>query len=171
MSKTLKLVLVAIVVIAIAGAYVFPQVQSQLGANPGPEFLNHLEFKQGYTKGGNLVATTSAVAAYTLAANEWRKETSYVSWTPNVNLTLTTMASTSAPLVGLRRGESFEILLYNASTTAASTITIAAGAGVDLQESEGGTVILNGLEFAKLTFTKKNDHDVALIFEGMQLGD
>ena len=165
--------LVALIVIAIIaiGGYKYPDVVPSFGAAPGPEFLEHLEFKQGFTKGGTAVATSSTAATYTLTAAELRKNVSYLSWTVNVNTTLTTMASTSAPFSGLRTGESFSVWFYNASSTAAATATFAAGTGVDLQESEGGTVILNGLEFAKITFIKKANSDIGMIFEGMQVGD
>jgi len=174
MNKTLGIVLVVIAIIATAGLF-SPRVQTEVkevfGANPAPTFLNHLEFKQNFTLGGNVVATTSDIATYSLAANEWRPEVSYVSWTPDLNLTLTTMASTSAPLSDLRAGESRQIYFYNASTTAAATVTFAAGTGVDLQEDEGGTVIVNGLEIARLTFLKKSDTDVILWVEVSQIGD
>lgn len=163
--------LVVILVIATAGAYVFPKVSQPLGANPGPDFFNHLVFKQNFTKGGTAFATSSTAATYTLTTTELRKEVSYLSWTVNVNTTLTTMASTSAPFNGMSTGDSFSVLFHNASTTASATATFAAGTGVDLQESEGGTVIINGLEFGRLTFIKKADTDIAMVVEGFQVGD
>lgn len=162
-----------LVIIAIGGGYMFPKVVQlpPLGASVGPDFYDNVTFHQGSTNGGTQVATSSTAASYTLTTNELRKEVSYISWTVNVNTTLTTMASTSAPLSLLRTGESFEVYFYNASTTAGATATFAAGTGVDLQESEGGTVIVNGLETARLTFFKKDNTDVVLVVEGFQVGD
>lgn len=142
-----------------------------VGGSAGPEHLVHQVFRAGYTKGGTLVATTSTAAAYTLAANEWTNETGYVSWLNNVNavdIAITTMASTSAPLVGLLAGQSIEILFYNASTT--GTITFVEGTGIDLQEDEGETVIVDGLEVARITFLKKVDLDVIMWVEVGQEG-
>ena|SRR3990167_1974798 len=171
MNKTLGIALVVIFVIATAGAYLYPKVTQPFGSNPSPEFFNHLEFRQGYTKGGTAIATSSTAATYTLTTKELRREVSYLSWTVNVNTTLTTMASTSAPFAGMQTGDSFSVYFYNASTTAGATATFAAGTGVDLQESEGGTVIINGLEMSRLTFVKKADTDIAAVVEGFQVGD
>ncbi len=88
-----------------------------------------------------------------------------------IDATITTMASTSAPLSDLKVGESLEMYFYNASTTAASTATFAAGTGVDLQEDEGETVTVNGGEVARMTFLKKANTDVIFWLEVAQLGD
>lgn len=146
-------------------------IERVAGSVVGPDVYDHTTLHQNFTTGGTQMATSSTAATYTLTTKELRKEVSYLSWTVNVNTTLTTMASTSAPLSNLKTGESFSVWFHNASSTAGATATFAAGTGVDLQESEGGTVIVNGLEFAKLTFIKKANTDVALIFEGMQVGD
>lgn len=145
-----------------------------LGAFPGPEVLEFVQFRSNFSVGGdanNRYATTSTAATYTLTTTEIQKENTLVTWTPNVNTTLTTMASSSAPLSTLKVGETFEQTWYNASTTAAATITFAAGTGVDLQELEGGTVIVNGLEGATLKFIKKADTDVMLLVAPWQVGD
>lgn len=176
--KKLTIGIALVAMIIAIGGYLYPKIervetpQAPTGAIPGPDVFNHMTFNQGFTKGGNVVATTSAVTAYTLAPNEWNERTSYVSWTSDrPALTLTTMASSSAPFVNLGVGESFSTYFYSATTTAAATITFAAGTGVDLQEDEGETVIINGLEVARLTFLKKDNSDVILWVEMGQVGD
>lgn len=165
--------LVVVAIIAITGAYQFPVVKQavNLGANPGPDFFEHLVFKRGFTTGGTVVATTTAEAAVTMTSATLRPDVTYISWLANVNATVTSMASTSAPFVNLAVGEKLEVIVYAASTTAASTITWAAGTGVDLQEDEGETVIQNGLEAARLTFVKKADTDILMWVEVGQVGD
>lgn len=171
MNKIIGVALVAIVVIAIGG-YMFPNVPAKvLGSVVGPDIFDHVTFHQNVTMGGTQVATSSTAATYTLTTNELRKEVSYISWTVNVDTTLTTMASTSAPLSNLRTGESFSVYFFNASTTDAATATFAAGTGVDLQEDEGETVIVNGNEIARLTFVKKANTDVVFWVEVGQEGD
>ena len=169
-------VLVALVVIGlIATVGLFsPKVQTvvkNLGALPGPEIYDHLNFNQSFTKGGTVVATTTDTSTITLTAATLRKEVSYISWLANLDVTATSMASTSAPFRELAVGEQLEVIVYAASTTAASTITWAAGTGVDLQEDEGETVIQNGLEVARLTFVKKADTDILMWVEVGQVGD
>lgn len=178
-NKVLVVALIVVVAIAIGG-YSFPNVTervtekvvTRLGANAGPDFFDHLRFKQGFTKGGDSTATTTVDTTIVLGTgHQFNERTSYVSMNIGINATVTSMASTSAPLSNLAVGESLEVLFYNASTTAAATATFAAGTGVDLQEDEGETVIVNGLEVARLTFVKKADTDVILWVEPGQVGD
>lgn len=173
-----KLALAAIAVCALlAGAASLSGLELSpsfdLGANPGPDFDQHSRHKGNLSVGGQSYATSSTAATYTLTTTELPadREGSYLSWTVNVNTTLTTMASTSAPLNELKTGESYSLYFYNASTTAAATATFAAGTGVDLQEGEGETVVVNGLELSKLTFLKKADSDVFLLVEPYQVAD
>lgn len=148
-------------------------VERVVGGVAGPEYFNTQNFRSNFTVGGanTHYATSSTATAFTLTRASVDFDTSYVSWTPNQNTTLTTMASTSFPFSNMAVGESFEQVWYNASTTAAATITFAAGTGVDLQEDEGGTVIVNGLETARVTYLKKADTDIAVIVEPYQVGD
>lgn len=148
-------------------------VERVVGAAVGPEFFGTQNFRANFTVGGGNThyATSSTAATFTLTRASVDFDVPFVSWTPNVNTTLTTMASTSHPFSGMKAGESFEQLWYNASTTAAATITFAAGTGVDLQEDEGGSVIVNGLETARVTYLKKADTDIAVIVEPYQVGD
>jgi hypothetical protein len=148
-------------------------VEKILGGSAGPTHTETQEFLANFLVGGgnSHYATSSTATAFTLTTRSIDTDVPFVSWTANQNTTLTTMASTSAPFVSLQAGQSFEQLWYNASTTAAATITFAAGTGVDLQEDEGGTVILNGLETARVTYLKKADTDIAVIVEPYQVGD
>lgn len=135
---------------------------------------NRQYFIAGFQSGGFAFATTSDIATYTLTFDELGRDTTYITWTPDLDLTLTTMASTSPvfdAILGFQTGDKRIYDFYNASTTAAATITFAAGTGVDMQEDEGETVILNGLEFARLTFIRKADTDIAFQVEVFQVGD
>ncbi len=141
------------------------------GAIPGPEVYETMIFRGSSLDGGITTSTTTVDATIVLDASHLRREVSYISMNIGVNATVTTMASTSAPLVDLLPGQSFQVYFYNASTTAGSTATFAGGTGVDLQEDEGATVIVNGLEVARLTFLKKLDSDVIFWVETGQVGD
>jgi hypothetical protein len=176
-NQLLTIAVAIVAVVAVVGLF-SPMGQNvvreiAVGGAAGPEVFDTQYFRSNFTVGGKgtSIATSSTAAAFTLTTRTMRVEVHYVSWTPNVNTTLTTMASTSAPFIGLLPGESFEQIWYNASTTAAATITFAAGTGVDLQEDEGGTVIVNGLESARVTYVKKADSDILMIVEPYQVGD
>lgn len=148
-------------------------VERTVGGASGPEHTETQQFKAGFSVGnpGGTYATSSTASTYTLTRTEVNVATPYVSWNAGVNTTLTTMASTSAPFSSLAVGESFTQTWYSATTTAAATITFAAGTGVDLQEDEGATVVLNGLEVARVTYLKKADTDIIAWVEVGQVGD
>lgn len=179
-NKNIWIAVVVVAIIAIFGV-VSPQsqtvvertIESNLGVASGPEKFENQQFRSGFTVGGSSThhATTTTASAYTLTTIEVDKDIPYVEWNAGLNITLTTMASTSAPFSGLAVGESFEQIWYSSTSTAATTITFAAGTGIDLQEDEGGTVIVNGLESARITYLKKTDTDIAVVVEPYQVGD
>lgn len=145
-----------------------------VGAQPGPEYGSRQFFNAGFQSGGTAYATTTTAATYTLTSTELGRDITHIEWNAGVNTTLTTMATTSNGFGFMnipKTGDKRTYDVYNASTTAAATITWAAGTGVDLQEDEGETVIQNGLEFARLTFIRKANTDVALEVEVFQVGD
>ena len=144
-----------------------------VGAQVGPEYTESQYFRANFTVGNGSVATSSTEATYTLTTKYVDVDVPYVAWNVGLNNTLTFPKATSAPFTGLRIGESFEQLWYSATTTAATTLTFAvpAGGGIDLQEDEGGTVIVNGLEFARLTYVKTGASAVSVIVEPYQIGD
>jgi len=145
-----------------------------LGAFPGPDFYDPLYFIGGFSVGGGQnYATSSTAATYTLTTTELPNDRryQYMTWLANLNTTLTTMASSSAPFSSLKVGESYSIDLYSSTTTAAATITFAAGTGIDLQKLRGGSVIVNGLEGATLKFIKKANTDVMVLVAPWQVGD
>jgi len=179
MNKKTYILTVAVLLIIAIGAYYFPTggtvveriKERTLGAAAGPEHTEHQVFKQSFTHGGTAVSTTSDVAAATMTTGELRRDVNYITWNADLNVTITSPASTSAPFADMRTGEKITVDVYSATTTAATTMTWAAGTGVDLQEDEGETVIQNGLETARLTFIKKADSDVLMWVEVAQVGD
>jgi len=152
-----------------------PIPEEILGGQPSPDHYIHNRFLGNYSVGGGgYYATSSTASAYTLTTKEIpnNRELAYIEWNAGLNLALTTMASTSAPLSSLKVGESFSFQFYSATTTAATTITWTAGTGIDLVEPEiNGTVIQNGGDHARITFTKKANTDVLCITEIFQVGD
>lgn len=149
------------------------RVVERVGAVVGPEYSDTQYFRGNLTVGNGAVSTTSDAATYTLTAREVDTDTAYVAWTADLNTTLTFPNATSAPFTKLRVGEIFEQVWYSPTTTAAATITFAApaGGGIDLQEDEGGSVILNGLETARVTYLKTGASAVSVIVEPYQVGD
>jgi hypothetical protein len=144
-----------------------------VGAAAGPEHTEYQYFKAGYQNGCQRFATTSGVATFTLTSSEIKGERCYIDWSIDLNTTLTTMATTAMPWLGRTAGDTKEFWFRNASTTVTSTITLAAGTGVDIQiaETTGGDLVLEGLNIARLTFMRKNDTDVLVIVDEFKPGD
>ena len=136
-----------------------------IGGASGPYHTEHQIFASTFTSGGIVTATTTIDTTITLDASHLRQGVSLMSMNIGVDATITTMASTSAPFVGMRAGESFTVYFFNASTTAGSVATFAAGTGVDLQKDNGGAVTVGGQDVARLTFLKKADSDVIMWIE------
>lgn len=126
------------------------------------------------TQGGGVHATTSKVAmtTYTMVESEIDVENT-VEWENNKNITLTLPATSTLTTIIPNAGDVRQYYFQNASTTAAATITFAAGTGIDLQfaEATGGDLVLNGLDWAKLTFIRQADTDVTVIFDEMTEAD
>ena len=138
--------------------------EGMLGANPGPTKTERQYFLAGYQSGGERYATTTTAATYTLVNAEFNGNKTYIDWNTGINTTLTTMASTSMDWLGYAAGDERSYWFRSATTTAATTITFAAGTGVDLQKNEDtADLAVNGLDVAKLTFIRKADTDVLLI--------
>ena len=141
-----------------------------IGGASGPYHTEHQIFANNFTRGGTVTSTTTVDTTIILDASHLRVGVSLMSMNIGVDATITTMASTSAPLVNLIPGESFVVYFFNASTTAGSLATFAAGTGVDLQEDNGGAKTVGGNDIARLTFLKKADSDVILWIESGQEG-
>lgn len=145
-----------------------------LGAQSGPDHYQKQYFHDSYQAGGERHATSSTAATYTLTASDgFDGEHYFVDWTPNVNVTLTTMASSSMPWLGKSAGSRETMLLRNASTTAAATITMAAGTGIDIQHGDatGDDLVIDGLDMAELEFIRKSNTDVIMLMRKYTEGD
>lgn len=147
--------------------------QEQSFAGSGSEFGSRVFFKEGATVGGTVMATSSTATTYTITAADLNKAPQVISWTPNVNTTLSISASSTRAYVP-NVGDTAEVYFRNASSTAAASITFAAAdAGVDMQftEATGGDLVLIGLDWAKVTLIRTSTHLVTVIFDEMTEAD
>ena len=129
----------------------------------GQDFDAHQFFRGGSTNGGYF-ATSSTATTYTLTSADLKDHT-VINWTPNVNTTISFDATSTRALVP-NVGDSMSVYFRNASSTAASSITFAAeDLGVDLQfaEATGGDLVLNGLDWEKLTFIRNSGVGVSQV--------
>lgn len=145
-----------------------------VGAITGPNVFQRMFLDVGSTNGGRSATTTGAgIVAYTTNRTDFANTPTVVSWNPNANQTVT-LTSTSTFGYVPKIGDTANVYLRNASTTAGATITFAAAnANVDLQfaEATGGDLVLNGLDWAKLTFIRTSEYVVTIIFDEMTEAD
>lgn len=146
----------------------------RVGASPGPDVYVRQIFHAGYQYGSDVFATSTTESTFTITNTEFGKDIGYLEVNVGLDTTWTTMASSSPifdAILGHTAGDTRVYVVYSATTTTATTLTWAGGTGVDLQEDEGETVIQNGLEYARITFIRKLNTDIAMIVELFQVGD
>lgn len=119
-----------------------------------------------FTESGGIRATSTTNATETLLASDFDVE-NYIDYTANINTTLTLPATTTFATGFLpNAGDTRQVTLRSATTTAATTLTLAAGTGIDLQfaEATGGDLVLNGLDVGVITFIRKANTDILALW-------
>lgn len=170
--KYLLTAVLALVIGATAGFYFKPEVPTTFGSGSGQNVSSRQFFLGGSTEGGG-AATTTTAATYTTVARDFANTPTVISWLPNVNITVS-LSSTSTLAYVPNVGDVANVYLRNASSTAASSITFAAvDAGLDLQfaEATGGDLVLNGLDWEKLTIIHTSTNLVTVIADEMTEAD
>lgn len=102
-------------------------------------------------QGGSVyAATTTPSAALVLLAADIC-DNSYIGLTPSAAIDVTLPATTTLFADCLTvNGDFVDVIIGNNSATAATTTTIVAGAGIDLQEPDGQNVVIGGLNYGIL---------------------
>lgn len=116
-----------------------------------------------FTQGGGVTSTSTAGNASTLVATDFDTE-NYIVMTPlGAAHTLTLPASSTFPGIP-NPGDMREIIIENGATAATST-TIAAGTGIDLQEPDGQNVVIGQNNYARLTCVRQSNTDIVCIVD------
>jgi len=124
-----------------------------------------------FTQGGSVLASTSMNTTVTFTQADM---TTYSYWklTPNVANTALTLPATSTLTTAIpNAGDSMVIYLSNESAVAATTTTIVAGAGMDLQEPDGQNVVIGGTSTAIITFLRDSTTDVLVFVDEFIVAD
>jgi hypothetical protein len=154
----------------VAAGFFLPhqKVEQPVAGAPGPEYFNVQMFRAGFTAGGNTCFSSSTVASVGTIPN-LAPETNCIDYTVNVaDVTLTTLASTSAWMPQLRN-ETKTLWIRNASTTATADIILAGGTGINMKSasSTSGKFTIFGDtgadNYARIDFTRQADTDVNAI--------
>lgn len=172
MKKILVLVSVAVVALVVGFLVGKGSVSTPVGVTSGTDYTERQYFKAGATEGG-VMSTTSTATTYTIAARDLNGAPSVILWNPSQNTTLS-LGATSTRAYVPNVGDVANVYLLNASTTAASSITFAAvDANSDLQftEATGGDLVLNGLDWVKMTIIRQTGYKVTFILDEMTEAD
>jgi len=124
-----------------------------LSAMSSPEVYSYMRVHGNFWWGATNFATTTTSTTETIAAGDLM-DYGYWDVMSNVGSLTYTLPATSTMMSILPEvGSSRTWLFHNATTTAATTLTIAAGAGMDIVGVAGAEVI-DGTEWAELTCTQ-----------------
>lgn len=165
--ETIKTVLISAVIAALVAGGLFvvlPKDSSgtpTLGALASPEVLTYLRVSQWFSEGGGVSTITPVAATHTITSAEMTDYNvlTFTASTTMPALTVTTAASTTFPL-DTKPGSMRRWVIENPFTAAATTTTIAAGTGVDLQEPDGQNVVIGINNYAFLTCFRELSSDI-----------
>lgn len=122
------------------------------------------------TQGGGIFATTTTANAGTLTAAQMAAY-NVIDFTPLGAAATLTLPATSTMTTLLPNAGDMGTWVIRNGASAATTTTIAAGAGIDLQEPDGQNVVISQNNFAWLTCYRKADTDVVCLVDESIVAD
>lgn len=136
-------------------------IKETLGAQSGPDVLSFLRVHNWFEQGGGTNTIDPVDGTYTLTNADMREYNllTFEASTTQPALTLTLPASTTFPL-SEKAGSYRSWVIENPFTAAATTTTIAAGTGIDLQEPDGQNVVIGINNYAWLTCFRETSSDI-----------
>ena len=136
-------------------------VKSNVGAVSSPDVYSYMNVHGKFEQGGGLTTVTPITSTYTLTfAN--MANSNIITFTASSSqeaLTVTLPATTTMPL-GASVGSYRTWVIENPFTGAATTTTIAAGTGIDLQEPDGQDVVIGINNYGFLTCFREASTDI-----------
>lgn len=150
-------IVAAAVVLAVGMVLSGGDTNVSTGGVPGVTLYPTTQFQQG----GGVTTASPTTGSYTLTNADMVSSNviTFVASTTMPALTATLPATTSFPL-SLDAGSYRTWVVENPFTAAATTTTIAAGTGVDLQEPDGQNVVIGINNYAWLTCFRLANTDI-----------
>lgn len=134
---------------------------TNVGSVASPDVFSYLNVRGAFTQGGGVTTATPTNSAYTLTFADMA-DSNIITFTASSTmpaLTATLPASTTIPLAETT-GSYRTWVIENPFTAAATTTTIAAGTGIDLQEPDGQNVVIGINNYAYVTCFREASTDV-----------
>lgn len=129
-------------------------IEKQIGAVVGPEIYSDLLIHGSITSGNGVLATSTTGSAVTLGRGDLANY-NYIDMISNTGNLAITLPATSTMINLLPDiGSTRSWLIHNATTTSATTLTITAGAGMDLVSVTANDDVIDGGEWSQLTCTR-----------------
>jgi len=134
---------------------------SPLAGIASPEVLTYLRVHGAFTQGGGVSQVAQVAATHTLTGSEMAdfNVITFTASSTQAAFTATLPASTTFPL-SEKVGSYRTWIIENPFTAAATTTTIAAGSGIDLQEPDGQNVVIGINNYAFLNCFRELSSDI-----------
>jgi len=163
MKETILSAVVALIVAVGTVAVFAPSTTNgpSVGGIASPDVYSYMNVKGAFSQGGGLTTVTPTAATVTLTAAQMR-DANVITFTASTTmpaLTATLPASSTFP-IGAEAGSYRDWVIENPFTGAATTTTLAAGTGIDLQEPDGQNVVIGSTNFAWLTCFREVDTNI-----------
>lgn len=159
--KDLIIGVLALVVLGGGAFFLTQNGDVRPGASSGPDHYEKQFFLAGSVDGGKYTSIATTSATYTLSPYEFDSAVVDIeSSATGAALTLTLPATTTSAYP-VKPGQGVRLLVKNSHTAAATTTTIAAGTGVDLQENDGQNVVIGITNYAFIECVRLDTTDVA----------
>lgn len=141
-------------------------VTNILGSSPEHSELNW--FRAGLIDGGTVVATSTDDTSATFLNTDLiqgDRVSRLINFNPSkAGITATLPATTTLRTFVPNAGDSREVMICNATSTAATTFTLAVGTGMNLQQATSTMAIRTGW-CAQLEFVRNSDKDIEVFYD------
>lgn len=117
------------------------------------------------TQGGGVYSTTTTASGHTFTEDELRYYSVFRFLGTDTAAAITATLPATSTMTSLlpNPGDRRSWIIENGYTAAATTTTIAAGTGIDLQETDGGNVVIGINNYAQLDCFREASTDVVCI--------
>lgn len=163
--KIIGISVVASVVVVLGALFLLPKAPApvnQLGALAGPDVYSYMNVHGAFSQGGGVTTVTPTSGTVTITGSDMAGSNviTFTASSTQAALTATLPATTTFPLPP-EAGAYRSWVIINPFLAAATTTTIAAGTGIDLQEPDGQNVVIGITNYAWLTCVRLASTDIA----------